>query len=431
MIRKWSATTFQALENPQYRLLWIGSLFSMLAFMMQWTVQSVVAFDLAGTHRAVGLAQLGVGLSMLILGPFGGVFADRVSKKPMVLWGQSIIAVTFFVTGWMILAGSLTLFWLVALTSVMGIVFAFLSPALQAWVGEVVPQRMLPNAVALSQLAANGSRVVGPLIAGTMLGTAAIGAGGAYLFMGALFLGVLLTLSRLPATHAKPDVDRRPVWAELMQGVRYVGGNAAIRTLMLLFMAVVVLGYMWQIVLPSLLERHLGRSSSDVGFILTVNAIAGLAVALPLAGIVSTRWAWPAMFACVALLGIGFILLAAAPSFEMVLLATIALGPGLAGFMLVNNALTMSNTAPGYFGRVMSLMMLAWGVQGLLSLPFGILADAIGERQMLTGMGIVLLVIAVMGALAALRLARRGEFDRPVQAAVAETTPSESVNNEL
>ena len=69
----------------------------MLAYMMQWTVMGVVAFELAGTNTAVGLVQLGLGLSMLILGPFGGVFADRVSKKPLVIWGETIIGISFFV----------------------------------------------------------------------------------------------------------------------------------------------------------------------------------------------------------------------------------------------------------------------------------------------------------------------------------------------
>jgi len=117
------------------------------------------------------------------------------------------------------------------------------------------------------------------------------------------------------------------------------------------------------------------------------------------------------MFACIALLGVGFLLLATASSFEMALLAACALGPGLSGFMLVNNALTMANTDPGYFGRVMSLTMLAWGFQGTLSLPFGILADTIGEREMLAIMGVLLFGIAIVGGFVALRLARRGDLN--------------------
>lgn len=403
MTRSWLGKIFQSLENPQFRLLWIASLFSMLAYMMQWTVVAVVAYDLAGSNGAVGFVHLGLGLSMLILGPFGGVVADRVSKKPMVLAGQLIISGSFFVTGVMILAGAMTLVWLTILTAILGLAFAFLGPTQQAWVGEIVPRQMLPNAVALTQLSSSGSRVAGPLVAGIMLGTMAIGAGGAYLFMGALFVMVVFTVSRLPATQAKPDIERLPITAELMEGVHYVAKDPAIRTLVLLFTAVAVLGYMWQIVLPAHLERHLGRSSSDIGLILTVNAIAALAVAIPLTAIVGTRWAWPAMFVCIALLGVGFFVLAAAPSFEMAVLATLALGPGLSGFMLINNALVMSKTKKGYFGRVMSLTMLAWGFQGVLSLPFGMLADVLGEREMLAITGVMLLVIAFSGGLLSLR----------------------------
>ncbi len=425
MLRLWFRTTFAALANPQYRLLWIGSLFSMLAFMMQWTVQAVVAFELAGTNTAVGLVQLGIGLAMLILGPIGGVVADRVSKKPVVLWGQTIVATTFLVTGWMIVVGALTLPWLAALAAVMGLVFAFIGPTQQAWVGEIVPSEMLPNAVALSQLAANGSRVAGPLVAGTMLGSAAFGAGGAYLFMGSLFIGVLVAVGMLPVTRAKPASERRAASVELLDGFRYVTRNPAISTLMVLFVSVVVLGFMWQIVLPALLERHLDRSPTDVGLILTVNAVAALVVSLPLAGIVGTRWAWPALFGCAALLGVGFFLLAMASTFEAALIATIALGPGLSGFMLVNNALMMASTDPAYFGRVMSFTMLAFGFQGALSLPFGILADAIGERETLAVVGILLLSVTAVGALVALRLARRGALlRRPIGTTADGAAPS-------
>ena len=430
MFRGWFRTTFQALENPQYRLLWFGSLFSMLAFMMQWTVQAVVAFDLAGTNTAVGLVQLGIGLSMLILGPYGGVVADRVSKKPMVFWGQFIIAISFFVTGTMILMGALTLLWLAVLTAVMGLVFAFLGPALQAWVGEMVPPRLLPNAVALSQLAVNGSRVAGPLLVGAMLGTAAIGAGGAYMFMGGLFVVVLVTVWRLPATQAKPESERRAVSTELSEGFRYVAGNPSVRTLMMLFMAVVVLGFMWQILLPAFLERHLDRDPTDIGLILSVNAVAALAVSLPLAGIVGTRWAWPAMFVAATLVGVGFLLLAAAPSFELAVLTMLVLGPGLSGFMLVNNALTMANTDPRYFGRVMSLTMLAWGVQGVLSLPFGALADAFGEREMLASTGVIVLIATAVGCLESVRLAWRGDLGHQPHVQHRGTTRSEPVSGD-
>ena len=95
----WFARSFDALTVPQFRILWFGTLFAFLSFMMSWTVQSVVAFDLEGTNKAVGLVALGSGVSMLIVGPFGGVLADRFSKRLLLLLGQSMVGLSFLVLG--------------------------------------------------------------------------------------------------------------------------------------------------------------------------------------------------------------------------------------------------------------------------------------------------------------------------------------------
>ena len=85
MFGRWFSTTFAALAEPNFRILWVGSLFATLAFMMMFVTQSFVAFELAGTNSAVGIVSLGVGVTMLILGPFGGVTADRVSKRKLII----------------------------------------------------------------------------------------------------------------------------------------------------------------------------------------------------------------------------------------------------------------------------------------------------------------------------------------------------------
>ena len=424
MIRRWYQTTFVSLQDPNYRILWTGSMFSMLAFMMSFTVQAVVAFELEGTNSAVGLVALGFGASMVILGPMGGVIADRVSKRPLVFVGQMIVAAALFATGLLLVLGGMTIIWLTLLTAVMGLAFTFLGPARQAWVGEMVPPRNLANAVALGQLSMNISRVAAPLLAGLMIGSAAIGSGGTYIFMASLYGIVLLTVYILPPTKAKPAHERRAVTTELRAGVRYVARHSALRVLMLPFLAIVVIGFAFQIVLPALLERHLDREATDIGLILTVNAVAALVVSVGLAGMVGTKWAWPLMLGCGVLLGLGFLLLSAAPSFEFALLAMVVMGPGLSGFMLINNSLIMANTSPAYFGRVMSLTMLAFGVQGVLSLPTGILADAIGERQILVVAGIAVLIVVALGSAAYAALGRSGALRAdPVSALSAVAAP--------
>ena len=87
-IQGWRSNTFLALGHPQFRILFGGTLFAMLAYMMMFVAMSVVAYDLGGTNSAVGLVSMGTGISMLIGSPWGGVIADRVNRKRLIIWGQ-------------------------------------------------------------------------------------------------------------------------------------------------------------------------------------------------------------------------------------------------------------------------------------------------------------------------------------------------------
>ena len=305
-VRNWASTTFAALRQRDFRILWIGSLFATLAFMMMFVAQSVVAFELAGTNTAVGVVSLGVGISMLLVGPFGGVTADRVSKRTLIVLGQGASAVLFVVTGVLIMTDALNLLMLVLITAVMGLGFAFMGPARQAYVAEIVGPKLLPSAVALSQLGHGGGQVLAPLFAGIMLGTAAIGAGGAYLVMGALvFIGVA-SIGFLPPSGGTPPHIRGSLLGDLGAGLHHVRSRPTLRLVLLMFVAVVVLGFTFRIVLPALLERDLDRAPTDIGLLFSVNAIAGFVVSLGLAGLVGTRWAWPALFVLATLLALGY-----------------------------------------------------------------------------------------------------------------------------
>src|SRR5215212_10271233 len=109
MFGRWANTTFGALRYRDFRILWIGSSISFLAFMMSFVVSSVVAFDLTGKNAAVGLVGLGQGVASILLGPIGGVVADRVSKRFLVLTGQVVIGITFLVTGILIVGDWITI----------------------------------------------------------------------------------------------------------------------------------------------------------------------------------------------------------------------------------------------------------------------------------------------------------------------------------
>ena len=378
--------TFEALQEGPFRRLWGGSLLATTAFMMSFMLVPSVAFDISGSNAAAGFAQLGSGIAMVIVSPVGGVIADRVRKKPLVLGGQAVPAVVILVTGILIITDNITVPVLTGATLVMGLGFAFMGPARQAWVAELVDRPVIPNAVALQQLAMNVSQVLAPLCIALLVGTV-FDVGGAYLFMASLFIGVLpLTLS-LPNTVPTPK-KRRPLAADLAEGVLYVWRNPVLRTLWLGFVGIVICGFAFQTLLPGLLAEELGREPTDVGLIFTTLAVAGLIVNIPLAGIVRTPLAWPALLTSGAVMAAGFFLIAGAPSYALVVAAGIPQGIGRSGFMLLNNALLMATAEPEYHGRVMSLSMIGFGSQALLAPIWGTIADVIGVRPTLVIVGI-------------------------------------------
>ena len=411
--------TFTSFEHRDYKMLWSGSLLATTAFMMSFMLVPSVAFDITGSNAAAGFAQMGAGVAMLLVSPIGGVIADRVPKKPLVLAGQIVSGVVILVTGLLILGNSITIPLLTAGTLIMGLGFAFMVPARQAWVGELVPRELLPNAIALQQIAQNVSQVLGPLFIAILVGTG-FGIGSTYLFMTSLFLVVLPLTLRLPNTKPAPK-EARSVMHELAAGVRYVWADAVLRTLWLGFMGLVVCGFAYQTLLPGLLSKGLGRSPTEVGVIFLVLAAAGLLVSVPLAGVVRTDMAWPALLIAGFVMAIGFLILARAPTYGLVIAAGVPLGIGRAGFMLINNSLLMSNADPAYHGRVMSLAMIGFASQALLAPAWGALADAIGVRPTLTVIGITAAAINVLVG-ASWLLGRRSPTSAPAVFSVAPAT---------
>jgi len=419
MFSRWARNTFAALKFRDYRVLWLGTAMAFLVFQMQWIAQSIVAFDITGKNGAVGFVGLGMGVATIAISPFGGVVADRVSKRRLLLVGQSAIGTIFLVVGVLILTDQISIIWLALSTFIMGAVFSFVGPARQAWVGELLPPNRVANGMALTQVGMTGTRIIGPMLAGALIAVPFLGTGGVYVIMGTLMIAVVMTLAKLPPSRQRdPSLPRRSVLGDLGMGLSHVRERPRLQLLVVGFVLVVMTGFSHQVLLPGFLEHELSTQPERLWVFLMVSAVTGLSVTIALAGIADTRWAWPAMLAGGGVLGGSLILLALSPSFLVACLVMLPLGAGTGMFQMLNNALAMRESEPAYFGRVMALTMLAWGFNGLVGLPIGLLADAVGERETLALSGAaVLLIVATSGIIFSTQTARS---PRPV---VAAATP--------
>jgi MFS family permease len=390
--------TFAALRVRPFRILWIGTWFAFVGFFMSTVVQSVVAFKLTGANRDVGLVIFGQGLMMFTLGPLGGALADRLPKRRVIAISQLATTSVFFAISWALWSGRIQLAWLVAGSMVMGASFAFLGPARQSLAVELVPLELRGNAIALTQVANSACRVLGPALGGALLAWSANGAWVAYAVMGLFYLSSVVSVGLLPKSIVREGARARHVLDDMLDGLRYVRHHDRLRTLMLLFTLVIIVGFPHVTILPGFVENQLGASSESASILWGVSAFGSLASSLVVAAAADSPRA-SAYFSRLALgFGVSLVAVALAPSFVAVAILMLVVGLLSGGFQTLAGAVIVRQTEPRYVGRVMSLTMLSFAGFGLMGLPIGALADALGERITFAALGIV-----VCGVVAALR----------------------------
>jgi predicted MFS family arabinose efflux permease len=378
--------TFAALSIREFRILWLGTLAAFVAFFMATVVQADVAFRLTGQNSAVGLVVFGQGLAMFFLNPVGGTLADVFPRKLIVAACQVVIFAVFVILSILVATGVIEVLMLAAGSFVIGSSFSFLGPARNSWVIDLVDMRRRPNAVALNQVALNMAQVVGPSLAGVAISIAFIRAEGAYAFMAALYLFAIIVTITLPGT--RPSAARsRSVLGDLVAGLRYVRGQPRLMALVIFFVMVLVAGFPYVTVTRGLVENEFGRGSGSFGALATAAASGALLSSLAVAQLADSPRVLAYYLGLGTVFGIGLIGVGAAPTFAGALGAMFLLGCGTGGFQALNSAVILRECAPSFYGRVLSLTMLAFAGSNLMGLPLGIVADAIGERLTLAMMG--------------------------------------------
>jgi MFS family permease len=384
-----------AFSLAHFRMLFLGTFGATTGFFMSTAVQGVVAFELMGTNSAVGSAVFGQGLGMFLLGPIAGAWADRLPKRRVVATGQLASAAVFAMLGLLYATERLDMSHLILGSFVIGAAFAFVGPARHALVADLVPIRLLGSAMALNNVANTISRVFGPSLAAIFLALDAAGAAFAYGAMTLLYSSSAVLLTLLPRSVVRSDVAETHVLHDLLEGIRYVWRHRRLRRRLGFFVSVLLIGFPHVTLVPGLLENELGRPAEDVTTLYTLSALGALAASITMTRYADSSKATRIYGAMAVGFGLSLVGLAFAPSFWMACGAMVLVGAASGGFHALNGAVVALQTERTYMGRVMSLSMLAFAGFGLTALPFGILADGLGERTVLLWMGIVVFTLSI------------------------------------
>jgi MFS family permease len=393
--------TFAALAIPNYRRYIAGQSISLTGTWMQMAAQSWLVLTLTGSATTLGIIVALQTLPVLLLGPYGGVIADRVDKRRLMVLLQIAMGVQALILGVLTVTGAVRLWEIGALAVLLGLNNAFENPARQSFMLEMVGADSLRNAVSLNSVLVNVARVIGPAVAGVLIAT--VGEGVCFLVNAASFIPVVASLATLDrsAILPSPPSGREP--RQLREGLSYVRRTPELGVPLAMMALAGCLAYEFQVTLPVMARQGLHAGATGYGFMTAAMGVGAVIGGLFVAA--KGRTGLPTLVLSATAFGVVLALAALAPNLPVELAALALAGAANISFMSTGNSTLQLNALPSMRGRVMSLWFVAFQGSTPIGGPIvGWVMAAAGARAGLGLGGITCLFVALLGLLAFRRL---------------------------
>jgi len=369
---------FVSLRSPNFRLWFIGQVVSLVGTWMQATAQGYLVYELTHSAAYLGIVAFANGVPTILFTLWGGVVADRISKRKMIIIAQASMMILALILAVLTFTRLVQPWHIVILAFFLGVANAFDAPARQAFIVELVDRADLANAIALNSTIFNLGTVIGPAIAGLVY--AWLGPAWCFTINGITFVAVIiaLVLMKLNPTML-PSLTGSPL-KRLGEGLKYVFNEPRVRLILLYVGLLSIFGFSLMTLIPAWAVKILGGDVRTNGLLLSARGVGSLIGALMIAYIGAKQvrgkmWlaGWYVMpFALFAFAFIRWI-----PGSLMMLAV---LGWGLMSVLNISNALIQSYVPDHLRGRVMSVYALVFmGSMPIGSLVAGGMASALGE----------------------------------------------------
>jgi len=390
-----SINPFRTLQvHRNFRLFWTGQTVSLIGTWMQQVGQGWLALELTNSAFLVGLVAAAGSFPVLLLSLYGGVVADRRSKLRIVIVCQTLLLLEAAALWWFTWSGRMNFGWLLALTTIGGVISAFEIPARQAMTVELVAREDLVDAIALNSGGFNLARIVGPSIAAIIL--AKYGLAWCFGINALSYFAVLASLSLIKLPPWMPVQYLVSPYAQLKQGLNYIRSSRSVSGLMGVIAIYSIFGFQYLTMMPVVARDVLHTGASGYGLLLTFVGIGALTGALALAGL-GGRIKRGRLFNATAYAFAGLTIL-----FSLVrsvhLAAFVLLFLGLT--MLINGALAngiLQSVVPDELrGRVMATYVFVYvGFTPFGSFIAGVVARFVGVQWAIFSGGVVMLAYSI------------------------------------
>jgi MFS family permease len=374
-------------------MIWFGMVLSMGGFQMQMVARGILVYNMTDDAFITGIVGMGFAPSLLIVSLYGGVLGDRVDRRMLIQVSQAANGVLAGVVAILMFTGSLAWGHLFAVSVVQGAMFALQMPARQASVPSLVGKDQLPNAFALNAMAMSMMTLIAPALAGVLYEI--IGPENVYVVICAVLLSSVIFTSLVPKMPPPVAAVKQSVMANIIGGFRYIGQNKLILNLMIYSVIVSLLSMPFRMLVQVYAKDVYGSDASEVGILLTALGLGGLVGSITIANLrKGHRRGWIVLIgAVVASASLGLIV--SVPIYAAGIIGMVGMGLAEQARWALGQSLMMESTSDEYRARVMSMLMMTFGLMPLGMLPLGWAMKEFGARPSVAVVVVLLLVFAL------------------------------------
>jgi MFS family permease len=369
---------WRALRHRNFRLFFFGQSISVIGTWMTRVATSWLVYRLTDSALLLGIVSFAGQITSFALGPFAGVWVERLNRRKLLVWTQAGAAVQSLALAALTLAHVITLWEIITLTAFQGLINAFDMPGRQSVLVQMVEDRNdLSNAIAINSSMANGARLIGPALAGLVI--AVVGEGWCFFIDGVSYFAVITSLMLMRIRPMDISLKATNMLRQMREGWDYVRTFRAIRTILLLYWLVSLMGYSYTVLLPIFAGQVLHGNAYTLGWLATASGVGALVSGLSLTTRKSALGLTRMLRISVAMLGSALILFGLSHTLWLSIALMVFVGFGLMQTEAVCNTIIQSLVTEDKRARVMSYYMMAFfGAAPFGSLLAGTLAHRMG-----------------------------------------------------
>ena len=393
--------TFRALRHRNYRLFFWGQLVSLIGTWMQQTAMSWFVYQITNSKLLLGVVAAMGSAPMMLSSVWGGSLADRYPKRSILVATQTAQMICAFLLAAGVWAGFATPSFIIVIAAMNGLAMGFDMPARQAFTVEMTSREDLLNAISLNSSIVNGARIIGPSVAGLLIG--AFGVAMCFFLNGVTFIAVIAGLSMMRLPRFERPAHAVSAGEHAWNGIVYSIKHQRVRTILLLFLAVGVFGWSYTVLMPAFARDVLNRGANGYGILMSASGIGAFIGALVVATYGHLFTPRRLALGGVWLFSIALFALSLSRSFYFAMAFLFVAGFGMLLFFSTSNTVLQTIVPDEMRGRVMGVWSLVFGAMiPLGSLEVGAVAHWLGTPFAL-GFGAIICAVSALVTLSVIR----------------------------